>query len=320
MFDGARADASVQRGRISAPIAILIIASVFYVGALVALDARRNVFDRVTETAAVLPVLALASLASYFVRFIRWHKLLVYAGHTTPKRRSFLAYLAGFTFTASPGKAGELVRIRYFSKMGVPHNQVVACFIFERLIDLITLLILASPIAGKTLGFTAAASFVAIVLSLAVALAKATYLPKLIQHKLRTAGYRSLAKWVRVLFTGAAATAQFATWRRLGSALLLGLAAWSIQCLGFAAALSLLGISMPGWILFAIPPAAVLIGAASMMPGGVGTTEVATVVLLTHFGADFDRAVLAAIALRLGSIWFATIVGFSAMMWLERKT
>jgi len=50
-----------------------------------------------------------------------------------------------------------------------------------------------------------------------------------------------------------------------------------------------------------------------------GTTEAATVALLNHYGVSLDLAVLAAIAMRLGSIWVAMLVGFLSMVVLERR-
>ncbi|MFA5950046.1 MAG: lysylphosphatidylglycerol synthase transmembrane domain-containing protein [Hyphomicrobium sp.] len=293
--------------------------AVAYLTALAVVDSGRNVFARVADVAGVMPILMIASLGAYGFRFLRWRMLLASIGHPTPLGRGFLAYIAGFAFTASPGKAGELLRLRYFGQMGVPHAHGVACFVFERLLDLIVLLMLAGPIAANAPGFGVAMAFVAVVVAAIVLVAIAATPRKWLQHRLRTSGYRRSARWSRVLLLGISATYQFLPIRRLVPAVLLGLAAWSIQGLGYAAALTWLGISLPWPVLWAVPPAATLIGAASMIPGGIGTTEAATVLLLTHFGADFDRAVLAAIALRLGSMWFAVLVGFFSMAYLEHS-
>lgn len=309
-------------GRVSggaSPLAILLVVSISYLATLLALDRGRSAFDRLAEIAPILPGLALASFVSYALRFARWRRLLASIGYPTPLARGFLAYLAGFAFTATPGKVGELIRIRYFAAMGVPHARVVSCFIIERSLDLVVLLLLASLIAGQARGLAAAVAFVAFVLVAVIALGRARRLRRWLQHLLRVSGYRRLARWTRVLMFGISATAQFATPRLLVPAAVLGVAAWTIQCLGFALALWALGVALPWRVLFSVPPAAMLIGAASMVPGGIGTTEAATVVLLAQFGADLDSAVLAAIAMRLGSIWVAVIVGFGAMWWLEKN-
>lgn len=299
-------------------ITIIAVAAV-YIAVLAGVDAERHVFGKLAALVPVLLVLALASSMAFVLRFVRWRLLLASFGHCVPFQLGFLAYLSGFAFTASPGKVGELIRIRYFSHMGVPHARVVACFVFERLLDLFVLLMFASLIANRTPGLTVAVMFVLLVLLVVVLVARSRRLSLLIQHRLRSWGQRRPARWSRTLLRGIAQTGQFLTVDRLAPATALGLAAWGVQCLGYTAALLMLGIELPWWILFAVPPASMLIGAASMMPGGIGTTEAATVVLLTGFGVELDRALLAAITLRLGSLWFAVLLGFTSVSWLERK-
>jgi uncharacterized membrane protein YbhN (UPF0104 family) len=54
-----------------------------------------------------------------------------------------------------------------------------------------------------------------------------------------------------------------------------------------------------------------------MSPGGLGTTEAAIIVVLNEFGVPFDRATIAAIGIRLGTLWFAIVLGFLAILVLE---
>jgi hypothetical protein len=74
---------------------------------------------------------------------------------------------------------------------------------------------------------------------------------------------------------------------------------------------------IPWFIAFSLYPLALLVGAASMSPGGVGTTEAAIVVVLTEFSVPFDRATIAAIGIRLGTLWFAIVLGFLVILVLE---
>ena len=60
-----------------------------------------------------------------------------------------------------------------------------------------------------------------------------------------------------------------------------------------------------------------LIGALSFVPGGVGTTEAAIVVMLGANGVSADTALAVAIGIRLVSLWLAVLVGMLAMAALE---
>lgn len=300
--------------------ALAMLATAFaYAAALALADSRRDLFGEAARIAAALPALAAASLLAYLLRFWRWRWLLARHGCATPLGRGLLAYLAGFAFTATPGKVGELARLRYFERMGVPAATTVACFVAERLLDLVVLLAFCAPIALETPYFRLAAGFVALVVAAVVAAAQAPLWRKQAQAALRRRGRRWPARALRALWGGVERAVAFLRPREALVGAGLGALAWGVQCLGFLVALRALGVAAPAPTLFAIQPIASLVGAASMLPGGVGSTEAATVALLVHYGVDLALALSAAIALRLGSIWFATLLGLAAVAALEAR-
>ena len=82
-----------------------------YLGLLIWLDARKQVFAHLPQLWQPLLAMMGMALASFTLRFARWQWLLSRLGHRPHLMYSFLAYLSGFVFTATPGKVGELVRI-----------------------------------------------------------------------------------------------------------------------------------------------------------------------------------------------------------------
>ena len=52
-----------------------------------------------------------------------------------------------------------------------------------------------------------------------------------------------------------------------------------------------------------------IVGASSMLPGGLGSTEVTAVVLLRALGVDFDAAVVSTALVRVTTFWFAVGIG-----------
>jgi hypothetical protein len=52
-------------------------------------------------------------------------------------------YLAGFGFTTTPGKEGELIRSFYLRKHGVPRVSSIPALFVERLVDVIAMMLLA---------------------------------------------------------------------------------------------------------------------------------------------------------------------------------
>ncbi|HWL30192.1 MAG TPA: lysylphosphatidylglycerol synthase transmembrane domain-containing protein [Burkholderiaceae bacterium] len=291
--------------------------TVLYVGALVWLDARNDVFANLPKVLDALPVLAGITLLSYLLRYLRWYWLLQRAGHYLPWTSGFAAYVSGSAFTATPGKVGELVRIRYFLPMKVPPSRVIAAFVYERGFDLITVLLLSTALIKQSHLFITVLSFVLILLSVVITVARRPHwLGKLAAH-LRLHGFRRLAGLSRVLRDGLSGCRIWMTGLDAVVSLLLGLLAWGAVAVSFLWLLSQLGIAIPALSGIAIYPLAMLAGAASMLPGGVGSTEITIIALLAVFDVPLELAALAAIAIRFSTLWFAVMGGFISVGVLE---
>jgi uncharacterized protein (TIRG00374 family) len=288
-----------------------------YVGALVYVDQQNHVFARGIDLAWLLPQVALFAFISFVLRAARWRWLLGRRRFHFRWVSGFLAYVSGFALTASPGKVGELVRVRYFGALGVPADQVVACFVFERLLDLVAVLLLARFLVGTAPGFATALAFVALVVVTVVALSRSANLWAALAQRLQQVRWHGWARLSLVIGRGLAGAMSFFRPLELAVAIAVGIIAWTIQSFGSVFLLGKLGIIVPPLAAFALYPLALLIGAASMLPGGIGTTEAAMILLLRGFGAPLDLAVLAAIGIRLSNLWFAIALGLLAIPILE---
>lgn len=294
--------------------------SALYVGALAWTDASRQVFHGLIVLAGVLPSLMALSLLTYGLRFARWRWLLARAGHATPAGTGFLAYLAGFAFTATPGKVGELIRVRYFVPLGVPAARVIAVFVFERALDLVVVLALSLLAIRDAHLLGLAALFVAGFLSVVAMLA---CWPGLLAGAERLLAAWQLPRLARLVGTVSQGIAGARAWMRLPDLLVglaLGLLAWGATVLGFFLLLLRLGVTeLPLGEAMAIYPQAMLAGAASMLPGGVGSTEAAIAALLALAGVAVPVGVLAAVGIRLATLWFAILCGLVALGILEAQ-
>ncbi len=291
--------------------------TVGYLVALIWADSRHQVLSGLTKLASVMPMLVAASAITYLLRYLRWYWLLRRSGHLTPFLRGFAAYLSGFAFTATPGKVGELVRIRYLLPLGVPAARVVAAFIFERAFDLIAVLMLASLAIASTRTFIISAAFVFIFLGgLALASAKLEWFSGTALALARR-GFKRPAKVVTAVREGLDGCRIWLTAADIAVSLVLGLIAWLIASLAFLFLLNGMNISLPFTQALSIYPLSMLAGAASMLPGGVGSTEVTIVGLLSLHEIPTGLATLAAVGIRLSSLWFAVVCGFVALLGLE---
>ncbi len=308
-----------MKARLGPAVVSLMLLSVGYIGALAYLDIDKGILHEFGGAGRATAIVAFLSFAAYILRYLRWSWLLRRRGSAVPHVRGFLSYLAGFALTALPGKLGELIRIRYFAMLGVAPPNVIACFFFERVVDLVAVLLLASLIAGAVASFHIAALFVALVLCAVLLLCRYSNVWRRLAAPLRRLGLRRLARIVSIGGRGLAAAATFLRPPEISVSLAAGLIAFGLQSLGFVQLVAALGISLRLDTAMAVFPLATLIGAASMIPGGIGTMEAATVVILTQFSAPLEAALFAAVAMRLGTLWFAIAVGLLSAIALELR-
>lgn len=303
--------------KLKRPVIGFVLLTVLYLGALIWLDTRKQVFVHLPQLWQTLLLLMALVSGSFVLRFARWQWLLHRVGRRPPTGYGFLAYLSGFAFTATPGKVGELVRIRYLLPAGVPAQTTLGVFVFERLFDLFAVLLLATLYTARPALLAGVAAFVLLV---AAALWLCSSHPGYFNHAillLRRLHAHRLARWLRTLREGLRHFHRLATPLDSILSLVLGLAAWLLTAVAFVFLLGQLGVLLPLQTAIAIYPISMLAGAASMMPGGLGSTEATIAALLTADGVDLATAGLAAVGIRLASLWFSILLGLFSILLLS---
>lgn len=303
--------------QIKRAVLALTILTIIYISGLVWLDSGKSFLGQIPLLLDALLFLFAMSFASYFVRYLRWYWLLTRSGNRTPFWYSFIGYLSGFSFTATPGKVGELYRMRFFVRQAVLPWRVLATFVYERACDLIVVLLLASLVIQDSGVFFIALGFVALVLLLLVLATLNTRVLTRIYLALSKAGFGRFSALVKLARKGLNGCACWMNVLDISVSFSLGGIAWLITSLSFILLLHYIGVSVPFYSAISIFPLAMLAGAASMLPGGVGSTEVVLIGLLAIFGVDFELATLAAIGIRLATIWFAIALGIICSVILE---
>lgn len=307
----------MHRLRIGRAVIAFLLMTLAYAGLLLWLDQGRGLLTGFDRLYSILPALMLLSLVSYLVRYARWYWLMARVGGRIPPVRGFVAYLTGFAFTATPAKVGELLRIRYFQPMGVPPAMVVSAFVYERVVDLIVVLCIAAAAATKfgllKVVVVFAMFVLAIVLVLAIFPDRLTRLASYLERR----QLPWLARYIDIFARGFAHTTVWLKPLDLLVAFMTGLAAWGLTAYAFVLLLAHLGETVPTLLAFSIYPAAMLVGAASMLPGSIGSTEAALIALLVGVGVSVVNGTLAAIGIRIVTLWFATLLGLVSVWMLE---
>lgn len=298
-------------GRVVAGYGLILL---LYLTILLLADKNKGFFDYANAALAQLPVLMSLALFSLGLRYVRWYWLLRWSGNFCPVLGGWWAYLSGFALTATPGKVGELLRIRYFDRLAVSADRVMSAFVFERALDVIVVFFLAVIFIADMRIFGLAASFASLLL---LSLVLAGLNP---EKFIRLSCYCLEKKWLRFMrifdflanvFVGCR------VWIRLGPvvvSLIMGAAAWALNAYSFVYLIDNLDIQLPLLAAFSTYPMSMLAGAASMLPGGVGSTEAAIVIQLNWHGVDTATAFLVAVVIRLGTMWFSVFCGFIAIL------
>jgi uncharacterized protein (TIRG00374 family) len=250
----------------------------------------------------------LLSCANYGLRFVRWQIYLRELGHPVRTLPSLRIYLAGFALTTTPGKAGEALRGLLLKRWGVPYPLSFAAFFSERLSDLLAVAVLT--LFGLSLypqGRPIIVVGLALVVAALLVLSQRSLLEKIdgwlsaSVGKLATLG-RNV---VRVLLEARRCHEP----RVLLLASVLSVLAWSAEALAFYCMLHWMGMAVPLAFAVFVYAIAMLAGALSFMPGGLGGAEVVMVALLTWKGMQGGDAVAATVLIRLTTLWFAVGLG-----------
>jgi len=277
----------------------------------------------------LVPILALA-LLNYGLRFVRWQYYLRRCAATVPRWTSAAIFFSGFAMSVTPARVGELLKCFMLrDEARVPLAVSVPVVIAERVTDVVAVCVL---IALGTLRYSIArgAFFVAaaIVIALVIALAWSPWIADLAERVFA----RRLARRAGAGEAGSAAARAEAMRRAAdtlavllrGRALLAGVAlgtlAWFAECVAMYLVLGGLG----SWRLSLLAATFVyalstLAGALSLLPGGLGATELGMTALLAAFGVGRETAVAAVVIVRLCTLWFATGLGVAVYLVHRRR-
>lgn len=283
-------------------------------------DLSKISFDNLPRSFNLYSLVVGLVCVSYSIRAMRWRQYLLTLGYELPKLYGLVTYIAGFAFTLAPGKVGELMKAAYYRPFKIPMAVVTAAFFVERLSDLAVFVCLALVF----LGFVAqgygilliVAGLCVPVLVLLTALLRDRHL-NLIAHS-AWVQMIGLAPLVERVAEGIDAAKRLLTFKELTRGLFLGFVAWLLECFS----LYVLGdiVQHPSLLIgdaVGMYAAAIVVGAVSFLPGGLGTTEAALVALLVKYGYSLQDALVLTVVCRLLTLWVAVLLGWMAVGFLK---
>lgn len=319
--DTATASASTPplRLRANRKLWLLLLATAYLAAAVIALQRADASTWAMLESlpATVILGLLLLSLFNYAVRSWRWAHLSRLMRLDVPVRDNVLYYLAGYGLTATPGKAGELVRL-WFLRSGhaIGYTRSLPLMLADRILDVWAVLLLS--VAGLH-GFAQyrwqGGLLVAVVAAASLPLLFAPHFEPLVGWAGRWVSRRRLVRARQML----RALHRLRSWRGYGLTLLPSIAGWLAEGAGLYLLLQHLHADVTLMQAVFVFSFGMIVGAISMLPGGLGSTEVTMVVMLTALGVDVDVAVVSTAIVRVTTFWFAVAIGAALLPAATRR-
>ena len=298
---------------------ILLVGGLFLSYGIISTFLQNQVFETIRLLNLTFFKAIFAVLIGYFLRFIRWRILLIKLGLVLPIKDDFLSWMGSYAFTASPGKAGELIRSYFlYEKFGISLIKSTSALIYERISDLLSVFIIILINWKLFLNFKNFYSINYFFLFLLIAFL-VIFLILNFKYKIqRFLGYvfkKLLPKKFRNLSNQSLNFLKnFYDFKLILFTTILGTISWLLEGIGFWLIINKLGFFDIG-IIFAtlVHTTSGLIGGLSMFPGGMITTELSMFSFLSFKQIPLDIAGNAVIITRLITLWFATFLGFISL-------
>ncbi|GCE48887.1 uncharacterized protein (TIRG00374 family) [Thermosporothrix hazakensis] len=270
----------------------------------------------------ILPLILGLTLCNYALRFVKWHFYLHLLAIPLKLWPSLLIFLAGLSMAITPGKVGELLKSYLLKeRTGTAIRKTAPIIVAERLTDGIAMLLLAGVgLMQYRFGwqillilFIGGLGGIIIIQNRKLSLA-------LLRHGERIPLVSPIVHWLRDFYESAFLLLR---WQPLCLAVLLGVISWTGECLALYFVYLGSGVSTGGDLLLKsifILAVSSLVGSASTLPGGLGTTD-GSIVGLTQFlvTASATIAGAATILIRFCTLWFGLFLGVIALI-LYRTT
>lgn len=269
----------------------------------------------------MFPVILILSLCNYAFRFFRWEYYTKTLDIKIERKMSFLIFLSSFIMSVTPGKIGEVLKSYLLKEQnGTPVSKSAPIVLAERITDFLSLVLLSMTGAlmfgyGTKLIIGFGIFFVILVFVISnrkLSYAIIGFMEKLkfvsrLSGKIHTA-YDSIYHMVR--------------FKELIITIVLSIFAWSFECLSFYLVIN--GFSVFGtphidiFIATFVYGFATIVGAITMLPGGLGATDASLTGLLVLLTIPKSVSVAATLIIRAATLWFAVIVGIIAVIFYQR--
>ena len=261
----------------------------------------------------LLPIIFLFSFGGFFINTLRQRILLKKIGIVMPLKENFLLYLAGLSMIITPGGLGETIKSYYLKKrFGYSISKTFPLVFVERFQDMITLVVVLSFllifIQIHEVMVLDIIVVCVIIISYIIFRTKKLFI-KIINFLQKISRLRKFGDNMSESYEGFYSMTEGKTMIKCAA---VGIVSWTLEAIAIYLVFLAFNIDLGFILTTIIAYAAILFGGVSLLPGGVGITEISATTLLTKEGVELSLATSIIIMMRIVTIWFYTATGFIA--------
>jgi uncharacterized membrane protein YbhN (UPF0104 family) len=276
------------------------------------------VFDSLSEFPVHSLILVLIIVAlGWLIRAARFGFYMRVSGITLSYGYVTAVFLASFSLTGTPGKMGEGVKALFLKRdYNIAPAKVVGILVVERLTDLLAILFLACfsvVIFSDWFGVFILCAGITVSLGLGLTMER-VYGPLLTACSRIPLIGGLFKKILEILLAGK----DLMTPLIFLKGFILSVVAWGLESLCMFIIMNSMDLSVTALQANFVYCFGQIVGALSMLPGGIGGAEASMAGLMAYLGIGYSKAVPAIMILRLATLWFAIFVGILFMAIMAR--
>lgn len=266
----------------------------------------------------LLPFLLLLSFGNYVSRFFKWEYYLKIIDVKLHKLDSLSIFMSGLIMSVTPGKMGELLKSYLVKQVNGTSISKTAPIVFaERATDFLSLTIMALTGAyfydyGKN---------IIIIIGLIILTGLIIISNKKLFYKIISiiSNFSFISKHILKIKTAYDSSSKLLSITPLLLMTILSIVSWGFECFGYYLILTNFDLKIDLLWAFFSYSFATIVGALSMLPGGLGVTEGSLTLMLVQKGLSEHSAFAATFIVRAVTLWFAVLVGAISVLFYQKR-
>jgi len=265
-----------------------------------------------------IPLILFLTLLNYFLRFYKWDYYLRSIEIKIKGIDSLQVFLSGLSMSVTPAKLGEVFKSYLLKRLNnIEVSRSIPVVFAERITDMLGLLALAAISFSAFEYGKEVLIFVLVLLLALVAITQSRRLClKFLQISKSVPLINRLSGSLRIIYESAYTLFRL---KNLIVAILISVVSWGFECLAMYLVLAGFGVNASILLSTFVFSFSSLVGAISMIPGGLGVAEGSFAGLLILSGIPKGIAASTTVIIRFCTLWFGVLIGLITIFIIKDK-